>query len=294
MDHPRTRRRGLVAMIAWLLLAVIASLTPPPSRAGEIAIIIDDIGYSQHWGEAAIHLDPDISISILPDTPYGAELAEEANRNGNEIMLHLPMQALTRTPPGEPDELTLNMSEEAFKNRIRDELAEYPAVVGVNNHMGSLLTQRQRPMDWLMDVLAEFPALFFIDSRTHHKTVAALTAARYAIPHASRDVFLDPDADKNETLNGQLARLLQIVGQQGVALAIGHPHPATIRALKRFIPRLRAAGHELVPVSRYVTLKEEQTCPECSSPLLRVVKNSKPSPLSTCCDAPKSKSSPPD
>ncbi len=264
------------AVITGLLL--LGALAPSGVLADKIAIIIDDIGYSLTEGKAAIQLAPEIAISLLPAAPYAAQLSDLAIEHGNETMLHLPMQAMTHRKPAEPHQLTLAMTEEEFKRQIRLDLDAFPLVTGVNNHMGSLLTQHPGHMAWLMEVLDEHPGMFFIDSRTYYKTVAAKTAGEYAIPHASRDVFLDPGQGGAQVVHEQLKTLLKIAADKGFALAIGHPHPATIQALRQFIARLPGSDHELVPVSQYVQEQESQPCPECSSPLLKVVKNSKQSP----------------
>ncbi|MCK5352966.1 divergent polysaccharide deacetylase family protein, partial [bacterium] len=39
---------------------------------------------------------------------------------------------------------------------------------------------------------------------------------------------------------------------KGVAVAIGHPHRATLEALIQWAPRLRAAGVQVVPLGRLV------------------------------------------
>ncbi len=257
-------------------LLLLATLVPSSVLAGKIAIIIDDIGYNLSEGKAAVQLAPEIAVSLLPAAPFALRLADLAIEHGNEIMLHLPMQAMTRRKPAEPHQLTLNMTEQEFKQRVRLDLDTFPLATGVNNHMGSLLTQHPGHMAWLMEVLEEHPGMFFIDSRTYYKTVAAKTAAEYAIPHSSRDVFLDPGSGGIRVVREQLKTLLKTATEKGFALAIGHPHPATIKALKAFIARLPASGHELVPVSQFVQQQESPPCPECSSPLLRVVKNSKP------------------
>jgi polysaccharide deacetylase 2 family uncharacterized protein YibQ len=41
-----------------------------------------------------------------------------------------------------------------------------------------------------------------------------------------------------------------------VAIAIAHPHPATLEVLAREIPRAKAAGYEFVPVSYLVDRRD--------------------------------------
>ena len=71
------------------------------------------------------------------------------------------------------------------------------------------------------------------------------------MPHAARDVFLDDDQTP-AAIAKQLARLEQLARQHGSAIAIGHPHDATITALKAWLPLLGEKGLALVPVSAVV------------------------------------------
>jgi len=93
--------------------------------------------------------------------------------------------------------------------------------------------------------------LFFIDSRTTTATVAYDAAIRAGVPAASRKVFLD-GTPTVEAVRRQLALAERNARKDGFAIAIGHPHPATLQALQNFLPQLRARGLDLVFVSEVV------------------------------------------
>lgn len=262
---------------AWIaLLLLIAAITP--AQAGVIGIIIDDIGYSYRSGQRAAALHPAITLSVLPEAPYAKRLSSELNTAGHELMLHLPMQAGFTKAATEPVVLREDMEESLFKTIIEDYLGEFPEVRGINNHMGSLLTQRADQMTWLMQVLSARSSLYFVDSRTHRKTIAAKVATEFEVTNTHRDIFLDhgTGAEDQEVVWRQIQRLQQRATRKGFALAIGHPHSSTLAVLQRALPWLESRGHTIVPISRYIKLKEERQCPECLSPLPKVVKNSKP------------------
>jgi hypothetical protein len=109
-------------------------------------------------------------------------------------------------------------------------------------------------MSEVMKVLAQ-RHLYFIDSRTTATSVALKAAREAGLPAFYRSVFLDDTESVDYTL-GELQRLRAVVRQQGVALAIGHPHPTTLTALERFLPELDRDDIELVPASRMVRLAE--------------------------------------
>ena len=101
------------------------------------------------------------------------------------------MQAQFFKAPKERVVLTEKMHELEYKTQIEDYLRAFPEVSGVNNHMGSLLTQKPKQMEWLMEVLSAQGNLYFVDSRTHKGTVAESVASKFTINNTRRDVFLD-------------------------------------------------------------------------------------------------------
>jgi len=58
-----------------------------------IAIVIDDLGYSQRRDAPFIELDGPVALAFLPDGIYTPALARAATAAGKPVMLHAPMQA---------------------------------------------------------------------------------------------------------------------------------------------------------------------------------------------------------
>ncbi len=211
-----------------------------------LAIIIDDIGYNQSQSERAARLKGAFTLSILPFTPHSAASARLAHQQGKELMLHLPMSAINNAAIGKGG-LVNGMDKTAFLTTLRQDLANVPHIRGVNNHMGSRLTQDAEPMGWLMEELHP-RGLYFVDSRTSPHTKALDIATSHAVPSLKRDVFLD-DVKEPNAIEFQLNRALQIAKQKGFAVAIGHPYPATLAVLERIQPLLAQKQVKLVYVS---------------------------------------------
>jgi polysaccharide deacetylase 2 family uncharacterized protein YibQ len=93
--------------------------------------------------------------------------------------------------------------------------------------------------------------LFFLDSRTTDATVAEKTAEDASVPAVSRRVFLD-DVSTEEAVRKQLEELVRRARQEGDAVAIGHPYPATLLVLEKELPGLASRGVRLVKVSELV------------------------------------------
>ena len=64
----------------------------------------------------------------------------------------------------------------------------------------------------------------------------------------TRSVFLDHDPDA-AAVERQLASAVAIAQRHGVAIAIGHPRPATIAVLARRLPQILRDGVRIVPAS---------------------------------------------
>jgi len=221
----------------------------PPTKA-RIAIIIDDIGYHYGHGKRSINLPGAVTLAVIPFTPNATRLANLAHKQGKELMLHAPMSNIKGTPM-EPGALTEDMNRETFISRLRESIDSVPHIQGLNNHMGSLLTQQAPAMSWLMGEL-KAQQLYFVDSRTSADSVAWQSARNQALPTLKRDIFLDHE--RNEAfIERQFQRLLRIATSQGQAVGIGHPYPETLAYLTKAIPELNLLNIELVSISSLMT-----------------------------------------
>lgn len=231
-----------------LIISSVPSITK--SDSAKLAIIIDDIGYNKKNGLAVAELPFKITLAVLPLTPHGTELAKIAHANGKEIMLHTPMSNERNIPLG-PGGLTDNTSESLLIDILNKNLADIPHVKGINNHMGSQLTQNTKIMGWLMKYL-KLNKLYFIDSRTTAKTQALNQAQAHQLPSRKRDVFLD-DRREITHIRKQLMSAIGIAKSRGSAIAIGHPYPETIQILIEAENIALSEQVELVLVSELLT-----------------------------------------
>ncbi|MGB8542670.1 MAG: divergent polysaccharide deacetylase family protein [Candidatus Acidiferrales bacterium] len=215
-----------------------------------LAIIIDDLGNDRAAADALLSLGFPLTVSVLPHLPLSSEVAEEAYRRGDEVMLHLPMQSESSTAKTEEVELRVGMNAKQVDMALAGMLETVPHAVGVNNHQGSRATADPALMAALMPELRR-RGLFFVDSRTLASTVAYDTAERFGVRAASRKVFLD-DSAKPEAILRQLELAARDAERDGSAIAIGHPRPDTIAALAQGLPHVESQGVRLVFVSELV------------------------------------------
>jgi polysaccharide deacetylase 2 family uncharacterized protein YibQ len=235
-----------------LVAASTAQEPSPGTQAGQarLAIILDDLGNDRAAADAIFALPYPLTISVLPNRPHSVDIAEEAHRRGYQVMLHLPMESLGNGK-AESQELRPGMSAKDVSALVDQFLHAVPEVAGVNNHQGSQSTADAALMAELMPVLREHK-LFYIDSRTTAATVAYDAAHNAGVRAAFRNVpFLD-DVAEVSAVRKQLQRALRDAREKGDAVAIGHPHPATLRALSEVLPQAKAQGVQLVFVSELV------------------------------------------
>ncbi len=218
-----------------------AAVAPTALPGGpKLALIIDDCGQWVQTERGFIALPIPITLAILPDVHATSLIMHEAAAAGKGIMLHLPMETISGLNPG-PGKVTTEMTDAQITHQVEADLAQVPLAQGVNNHEGSKATADPRVMRDVARVLASHGHLFFIDSRTIATTVAAKEAAAAGIPSASRNVFLDNKETVAYT-EGQLREAAAIAKRTGSAIAIGHPRPSTLAAVRAMIPKLQAEG----------------------------------------------------
>lgn len=216
-----------------------------------VVVVIDDMGISQKRTADIISLKYPLTAAFLT---YGKNLTQQMQNSaaaGQEIMLHTPMEPFSKADVA-PDVLTTKMSGEEIQNNLKAMLEKFPEIKGINNHMGSKLTEDYERMQAVMAVLKE-RGLFFLDSKTSPKSKAEKAAADVGIQYAHRHVFLDNNNDKAYVL-GQLAKVEKLARKNGYVIAIGHPKIATYAALKEWLPQLEKKKLQLVHLSKVVEI----------------------------------------
>jgi len=235
---------GRLLALGWLLPGLLLSASALATP--RIAIIIDDLGYSRQHGQAIVDLPAPVTCAVIPFSPHAHRLAEQASLAGKEVLVHMPMAAQSHLKLDRGG-LQDGMDEPQLLNAVRQALSQIPQARGLNNHMGSALTEQPQPMGWLMTELKAHQ-LFFVDSRTSSHSVARQVARQVGLSHAGRDVFLDNERNL-VSINEQFNRLIRLARQRGQAIAIGHPYPETVHYLQQVLPLMQDAGIEVVPVS---------------------------------------------
>jgi uncharacterized protein len=220
-----------------------------PQKNVQVAIVIDDLGQDLKQAREVMALPAKLTFAVMPGLPQSKQVAALAKQHDHEVLLHLPMEYRSKNGKPALGMLRSDMTPMEFLTTVSDDVESVPGADGINNHEGSALTENKEAMKFLM---AELKArnLMFLDSFTSAKSVAYATAQEFGLKSGKRDVFLDNDSDNPASIRKQLEELVEIARKNGKAIGIGHPHPVTIAELRKWIAETKAAGIEIVPVSR--------------------------------------------
>ena len=219
-----------------IVLSVASALAlVAPVYAGKLAIVIDDFGYRPHYENQVLAMPAAISVAVLPNAPHAREMATKAHNSGHQVLIHLPMAPISKQPL-EKDTLRPEMSSDEIERIVRDAYNKVPSAVGLNNHMGSAMTSSLYGMLKVMQALERYN-LYFLDSMTIGNSQAMRAAQGTGVKVIKRKVFLD-DTQNEADIRKQFNRAVQLARRNGSAIAIGHPHPSTVRVLQQMLPTL--------------------------------------------------------
>ncbi|MEF2143990.1 MAG: divergent polysaccharide deacetylase family protein [Desulfovibrionaceae bacterium] len=224
-----------------LLLRPSPVLPHKPSVPGpKIVIVIDDMGEDMQFARGLADLPIPIVFAVWPNSSHASQAAALAKKHGLDLLVHLPMEPLgyPKDNPGK-QALFVSMDDKEIIRIVSANLDKVPGAVGVNNHMGSRFTGDARGMHAALSELKR-RGRFFLDSRTTPHSAAKAQASLLGLPYYGRDIFLDNVADVQAILL-QLRKAEHVAKRNGVAIAIGHPHKATLEALRLWAASLDTA-----------------------------------------------------
>ncbi len=192
-----------------------------------LAIIIDDVAYG-YQVRALKNLHLKLNLSFFPPSAKHPNTPRYA-KTMRHYMIHLPLEAL-HFPYEEANTLYVKSDSKRIEQVIAGIRRAFPRARFVNNHTGSRFTADKEAMMRLIGVLDRY-GFGFIDSRTTASTKVPQVQKIYGHPYIARDIFLDNEQNERYIRN-QLKKAIEKAKRKGYAIAIGHPHPTTIKALK--------------------------------------------------------------
>ncbi len=214
-----------------------------------LAVVVDDFGYPSKSYPYFIRFAAPINISILPNHKLSSVIAVLAHKHGKEVLLHLPMQPYGRSHL-EKKTIMNYMKDREIERIVRDDIDSLPYIKGVNNHMGSLITENRRIMKIVLSILKS-KGLYYIDSRTSYRSIAYKLAKEMKLKAGYNSLFIDNKRDKDFTMNYLLKAAMIALRKKNI-IVIGHDCMSTFLAIRDMLPRLEALRVKLSFASEVV------------------------------------------
>ena len=218
----------------------------------QLAIVLDDWGYSRKNLPLLFSIKAPLTIAVLPLTPYATETAERAKREGMEVILHLPLEPHRSNINLEEETIMCGMGREEIARILALALARVPGAQGVSSHMGSKATEDRVLVTFLLEEI-RLRDLFFLDSITTPRSACKDVAREVGVRFIKRDgLFLDIQYKEREDIHQRLIGLAKIALRSKEAVGIGHAKQETLEVIQKTLPELEAMGVRLVYLSKIV------------------------------------------
>ena len=214
-----------------------------------IAVVFIDLGVSADATEAVIRNTPGaVTLAFAPFARRLKDWIDISRATGHEVLVALPM---------EPDDYPINdagpytlltsLPEDQNKQRLHWALSRLTGYVGVSTFMANKFTTK---LGALKPIVSELKSrgLMLLDVRQNPLSSAVSIAKKLRMPIATRDLFLDGIATRNN-IRARLAQAEEIAKKRGFAVAIARPYPVTVTEVARWAAKVRNRGLTLAPVS---------------------------------------------
>lgn len=195
--------------------------TPTVVHQKRIFLVIDDAGLDLIEIRQFMDIPVPMTIAVLPHLKETERVCAEICRHTDkELILHQPMEAYNRDSDTGPGAIHNTTRPEDVPQILASNLASVHGAVGMNNHMGSRITENEA---LITEVLRFCRAreLYFLDSKTAYNSVVERVADRAHLHYEGRDVFLDIQHDR-ENVRRAWESTVKKAREQGCVIAIGH------------------------------------------------------------------------
>lgn len=236
---------------------------PAPKKEGELGfgfvsakngavlcVVFDDGGQNVSQLKKCVALPFPVTVAVLPRLAHSAESAQIVRQSKNEVILHQPMQAMNLNVNPGAGAIKPEMTENEVFATLSQNIAEIAPIAGMNNHEGSLITENEVLVSFVLQV-AQQKGIYFLDSRTSSATKVPSVAMEMGMGWYQRDIFLDNQKTRQNYL-AELKKGLDIANKKGHVIMIGHVWSA--ESLPAFLeeayPELALKGYRFSTVSK--------------------------------------------
>lgn len=210
--------------------------------------------------EEILNLPINLTVAIMPFMPLTKKDAELAYKNGHEVIVHIPMEPKNGKKSWlGPGAITTDLEDHEIRELVEAAIKDVPHVVGMNNHIGSKVTEDERIMRIVLKVCKEY-GLFYLDSKTTAKSVVSKLANEMNDPFLKNNIFFD-EIYSPQHIKKQADILAKSLAEINQIIAIGHvgvSGPMMHSILSEYIPIYKNMANivslsALIPEYQWVT-----------------------------------------
>jgi len=209
-----------------LLIAALLSLTICAADAStpggkKIFLVIDDAGLSLSEMQQFLDIPVPMTIAVLPHQKQTREVCMAIGQDQRkEIILHQPMEAYNaQKNPGAGAIMDVTSPSVVWKI-LDSNLRSVRGAVGINNHMGSRVTENTELIGEVLR-FCKGHDLFFLDSKTAYNSQVPQVAKKVGMHMEERDVFLDINQDR-DYIRKMWGSAVNKARENGYVIVIGH------------------------------------------------------------------------
>ena len=193
----------------------------------KLVIIIDDVSSSAQLKRIKA-LDIKVTPSIFPPSELSMK-SHTLAKGLKHYMIHLPMESGSKQFNKQYKTLKTTFTKAQMEARAKELRKLFPTARYINNHTGSVYTDDYKAMQTLYTALRE-EGFVFVDSRTIASTKVPRIADQFGDAYVGRNIFIDNEHTV-PYIHVQLRKAVKMAKKNGYAVAIGHPHKMTMKAL---------------------------------------------------------------
>lgn len=222
----------------------------PAKNGAVLCVVFDDGGQNVSQLKKCVALPFPVTVAVLPRLAHSAESARIVRQSKNEVILHQPMQAMNLNVNPGAGAIKPEMTENEVFATLSQNIAEISPIAGMNNHEGSLITENEVLVSFILQAASE-KGIYFLDSRTSSATKVPSVAMEMGMGWYQRDIFLDNQKTRENYL-AELKKGLDIANKKGHVIMIGHVWSAESLPdfLEEAYPELALKGYRFSTVSK--------------------------------------------
>lgn len=201
-----------------------------------LTVIVGDVGRAPALVDAALALDPDVTLAVAADATDSAQVARRLAEAGREVLAHLPLTAEDGSADG------LGPATARLVERV-------PGAVGAAAPSGGALLSSGPHASTLLGALGD-EGLFFVDRPPTSGSVAGPTARARGVRATA--ATHDLDADPGTPIATRLKAIEVSLVLDGHAVVTIGADPAALAALQPWLETLRDRRVRLLRASEVV------------------------------------------